>query len=39
MSFFYIDPGKKTLVLCTSDDVCDTVAKNISDVVGSPVTR
>ena len=42
MSFFFvfdIDPGKKTLVMCLSDDICDTVGKNLSDIVGVPVTR
>jgi len=36
---FDIDPGKKTLVMCMSDGISDTVGKNLSDVVGVPVTR
>jgi len=36
---FDIDPERKTLILCMTDDVCECVAKNVSDVIGVPVTR
>jgi len=36
---FDIDPGRKTLILCITDDICKCVAKNVSDVIGVPVNK